>query len=1068
MKKELLNDLILAVANSPVEDEVAFTMLGEGFGDGFEDFYKAYKQPEGIATLPVVYAMAMYTLGVVDGNKENIVTPITDNVLQIVKRMHTCTRAEMITAIASRETCRDTCRGILRKQNRDNSAQMISKILSNRFDIVYQQFLEDFQVNSAINFRFTGSFVDHVAYSFQNIFLPSHRRDVWETINRLDTANSALDFCRETELDSGELGDFPVGDLVSAIGQADRAMFLHTGHSQRAYGVIYDLVALLIELKSAEKIEQANIAGAERNSKFKFEYASDTSVFYGDPSHSRACSEKGILNKITNATELTEYIYRQLESKKFSLSEVYTLRAEMMRLGNVSAEGNNSPWGDASKRPLEFLDSKGSLQLHGTFDLIVKGVIAADTLLKAMEARGMNVVDMYNKEIYHDFNVIRHLDFLSSFKHVPLIIELQKQATLIDLPTPDHGESPLTHFSGLLRSVIGPESASWYSKHRRQNAELFGLLDNNRLRELAPPESKALNLFKLQEALHSFPRTIDSYRESCRMDFRHWLLEPPATSMLHVNSKDRYYNCFYLKNREAAAHYLEDSSALRESALTVIGMRSMVLTAEICTIVSGYRQFKKEWLGICAPLRKRFIVESPDLHGIKSYDPEKFIDISAVAQNAGWRLAMEERPGAFIHSPEGYAPAGTDPDVTAGLGFTSYLGMKYTGTGVAEKMAKQLAGVKYKQQIDTYIKWYSRLAEVQYSIMDCLKAILHDAYFLRLIGSPVPTPQAIARSDRLLDGFKTGCFLYSDLDSYLDIINEAKRGKTQLRWETIENGIESAVPLNTCMLDLLFDADAMRASDEAAGMTLFSSYYDSISERDRPSVKLARLFATVEQETCYLLLLRDAFDLLVPYVEEKEDTPAMLVNELNSRFSVIDSLSGERPTVSSKCCILTLTDGSIASRDVEECASQNVKAQVKAAALCAEVFNPMRTLLLSMVTESQKEITSMMNYSINGVNADLQKLEACGRACSTCSGPAPIPEFEELRRATKANNAGFLSINNVALTVSESGTPYYIYRNGLLVFKSRDGYEIYQNRGSAAEYNFYKRIIQKAWAYVCS
>lgn len=1058
MKKELLHNLVLAVANSPVPDEVAFAMVTSEFEDSFDQFYKEYQHKESGGMTPAIYAMAMCVLQYCPDSNQNIVHTITNDVVNIIKRMHVETRVEMITHLACRATCKQGCRDVLRKQSSDRSAVMYNKLQSNRFDTVFEMFISDFKQSSASGYAFTGSFSQYVITSFYRIFYTNRKRDIWGIINRIDTGKSDFDFCREIDVTTEELGDFPIAELVRAIGQANILLFKHTGHDDRSYGICYDIVALLIEIMAKRKVDEANKRSQLRGASIRFKYDRDGSVFYDDPSQRSSEAKKGIVVKIDNAWEIVEYIYDCLEEHRFSLDSIYALRIEAMRKGCKAPEGRNCPWGNSKFEPAHSVDSENGVQVYETFNIIAKGIISAHSLLMAMKARGMNIIDSYNKNLFLQFGLIRHADFLSELPYIPRIMELQERALLCDIPIPENGETPLVPFNELLRQHAGAETnGKWDVKHNRQNGELFGLLDNTRLKQLVPTDSVQTVTYQTRACLLTLPRCAEVLvRDPTFTMFTFGLLQPPSALMHTTAQANMYFNRFFVNNKEAAAYYLSGRSAnLRDSKLSVIGMQSFGFVLTGGNLVNLGASSGAVWCGVDAPLRSA-ILSKDTLSGTQpEFEVEDFWAACTGATRSGILASTQLISGDQIVDFMGLRETFHENP----LGFSAYLGLTYRGTGVSDMLEKQLKTTKYKAALEQYFAWYSRLAEVQFSIMDCLKAVLHEAYCLIL--SKSSKKQSVKQGTQLWRSFNNGCFNEGILDSYLKCLYETKN----IDWLTISpNGTDSAIPVNRTMLDLIFNYDTAKQQDEKLGVTALASYYSEVSEHDSPAKRFAKLYATVEYETAYLLLLRDAFEVVAPFGDR---TPPLLVCEMNSRFGVLSNLRVDTPEQLALATIITLTRGSISSADVDKSASRNFQTQLKAASLCAETFQSLASQVKEFILWNQRDITNSLNYTLAGANDEREKLYSCGRACFTCSGPAATPEFAQLRAKTTHDETGFLTFNNTLLTVIEDTTPYYIFVNGMIVSKTRGEFAIYQTAQDVESDIFYRHIIEKALNSIC-
>lgn len=445
----------------------------------------------------------------------------------IVRRFVQCPRGEMFVELASRECVYDAIKTQLKHSNNEKSVRMYNILNnSNRPQAIFDMFKQNFAERSATAYYWSGSFLRFLMntyiYYFYNTVL---RKDIWSELKSQDTAKA------EQEMDVHNLNyneqtatptDLYIHDWLVAIGEANWKLFRHTGQGDKVNGVMYDLVYLLISYLISKSLDEVN----EQFDDFRVEFADPYDWFSGKR-HNR-----NVWAKISNAKQLLPTMFEHVRSGNFNTTKIMDFRREAYKLGRSNTQGTNPVWlsenksseGEASL----FFDTEYGRYNYDAFETILRGVTAAYSLLRALKARGYNIIETYlETRGYPDArgnplmfsalftlpSIYRHMDYLSSLKYLPLMVEFQQKSGDEYKKGKSQGENDLgsgelLDFDGMVHEYAG--SAVHTEAHiiaNRRYAYNRGLLYKPRLKNRDALTSDYEKKRSVTSFLTAFPYT---------------------------------------------------------------------------------------------------------------------------------------------------------------------------------------------------------------------------------------------------------------------------------------------------------------------------------------------------------------------------------------------------------------------------------------------------------------------------------------------------------------------------------------------------------------------------------
>ena len=446
----------------------------------------------------------------------------------IVRRFIQCPRGDMFVELASRECVYDAIKAQLKRDNNERSMRMYNILNnSNRPQAVFDMFKQNFAERSSTAYYWSGSFLRFLMntyiYYFYNTIL---RKDIWSELKSQDTAKA------EQELDVHNLNyqeqavaptDLYIHDWLIAIAEANWKLFRHTGQGEKVNGLMYDLVYLLIGYLMSTSLEEVN------------GQLDDFRVEFTDPYdwHSGLRNNRNVEAKINNAKQLLPTMFEYIRSGNFNTTKIMDFRREAYKLGRSNTQGTNPVWRSENKssegEASLYFDTEFGRYNYKAFETILRGVTAAYSLLRALKTRGYNIIETYlETRGYPDArgkplmfsalftlpSVYRHMDYLSSLKYLPLMMQLQQKNSEMyqrgkEPQEGDIGSGELLDFDGMVHEYAG--SIVHTEKHiisNRRFAYNRGLLYKPRLKNRDALTSDYEKKRSVTSFLTAFPYTF--------------------------------------------------------------------------------------------------------------------------------------------------------------------------------------------------------------------------------------------------------------------------------------------------------------------------------------------------------------------------------------------------------------------------------------------------------------------------------------------------------------------------------------------------------------------------------
>lgn len=461
-------------------------------------------------------------------------------------------RWELLVRVMQREPYRKAVRQVLYRMNKhqDTYRAINSKT---KFEPVYFKFVEWFSKYS-IGAYTQEAFTGFVKKAFENFYYKQFKKDIWATLREVDFAHKEADMKQSLSIQKLkviEKSDVYINPLLTNIYVANRLLFKHSGHTLNT--IVYDIFHLIINYRINKYLNEVN----KYFTTFSIQLI-DTGLPTEDAKELGMSSiPKGAFSKISNAKDMIPKLYEYIASRKLNSLFIGDLRDYAFTLGKMATSDSNCIWNldDLTKETQFYLDDGKAIANYANFEIVMKGVLSAYTLIECIEARGFSVVDLYDPNYFKNINLIRSLDYLSSLQYKDLIQKLQNE------DVPNSKNDYLGTFDDLVYLRAGSaENNRMDNRERREKAYTFGMLKNPALKQ-NKVETPFDTLKSIYMQMTSIPKTILIYNEICSINnYNHKnTVEFPAEIIgSHLLQNTLSYNTFLNDKELLTLNYLRN------------------------------------------------------------------------------------------------------------------------------------------------------------------------------------------------------------------------------------------------------------------------------------------------------------------------------------------------------------------------------------------------------------------------------------------------------------------------------------------------------------------------------
>lgn len=375
-------------------------------------------------------------------------------------------------------------------------------------------------------------FTNFVMMVFKNMYFNGKRKDIFRSIREPDLArpNNAAKMVREREVVIQEVEDLLIHDHLVNIREANYTLFRRTGTGDGSDagsedgGIQYDLYYCLLCQLCKERVGKINkqmlaeyedfygvskrSASSRRSIAAKGEDKSDDFLKFVDlKDNSRDYpgipKNDTVRGKITNGTSVVLCIFDYIRQGKLNVQNMADLRNKCFRLGMTINAENVRVWKAAvSSFGLHDVDPIGGRTNHLQFDIILRGVISAYTLITEFHRRGFDLVESYNPALFIDSSIIRYLDYLSSVQHIDLIKKLQRESDAVT------GAPSLYDFEQMLINYGSSGNRDVTHLHKiKSDAVVRGFMKGSRIQKSDRPATKYDALLVVSGIFTAIPRS---------------------------------------------------------------------------------------------------------------------------------------------------------------------------------------------------------------------------------------------------------------------------------------------------------------------------------------------------------------------------------------------------------------------------------------------------------------------------------------------------------------------------------------------------------------------------------
>lgn len=1085
MKSDVIRMMTVAVAVSVPQDEVAFAMLNHDYIEGFEGFYrdtclklKRSQRSEIPVVLGVMINYAIKELPIlIPGCQALADLGSPAKLTEITGRFLTEDIASMLSSLAKRDTIRSCIKQFLHIKDKNN---MYALIESTKFEAIFTDFMKIFEESSAANFGFTGTFQDYVLHCFTHFYYPGHKREIWQNLRATDFARreSEQNITTAKILTPIRRDDLLIRNQLINISEVSDLMFNHSGQSEDARGVSYDIFYLIMNYLCEQKVTALN----ERLDTFKLLFV-DTQDRRSNR-YSSIPENKSIASKINNAKMLIPFLFEAIRKDEWSLNNLTELRAQCFELGKKDRDGKNCVWKDVQEKAetSRYFDVRGGGTAHNykAFDQIFKGVLSVHALMKAFEERGMCVVDTFDRvpTLFRDKRIPRGMDYLSSLQYVGTMLDLQDEGEHLPISSGD-----LLKFDDMVSEYAGSiQNNRGNIRRNRYLAISRGFDDNSKLKKKGELQSPFERLHSVADYMTAVPHGYEEYIFSWLEDNNNDLsCFPYISPMITLESGDvvagkyssLYNNKFFTTHAETAKYYLA-GLAQGEKALEDYSWHigTSLYSGYSYTRVENTRsgQVEKRYFLLYIPMEDKFLYCPEDSEDARA--PQFYCrDLSELQReindscfngrcNAWVDLTYAALPpyifNNFIKGDGGVDGQRYTKALDMSMGFDTFIGIENLNMS---EVTKRLDSInvypEYRSSVDRYVRWLGELSLIQNSYIDLLQTML--SYSLYVIRAPLSsiTGNDMRNGQILIESLLKSEFKENNLEWFFSKLDESLRlgviSKINTRWGTTSsNGGYQDVDLSC--LNLIYGT-AKQVKDKD---TLMYDLIDALSEYSTPAQRFVQLYNFVNTKLSFLRLLRDAYDLLFNVIIVDLST---LCCELNARFEV------EATLVSSKDNIGNGGLSDIKFALLDSLTNDDIMNFVgRARRENWQNFSILCDGILSYFKQSRQEISNLVDYDISASPSTKSRFQEFGSMfflIGMYTEPLVRNVLQDITDKCLEDDAGFLLCKNSYFKGISGKTEYYVHRTGhMLEVTGSEMKPVTFDFSKESDRRFYESIIK--------
>ena len=1080
MRADIVRQLTVAVAVSVPQDEAAFEMLQL---DYIEEFMRYYNQKvhaartEGQAVPAVLDEMinfAIKELPIRQPNCQSLSDLLTDKKkVEIRRRFIEESIEHMLTSLAKRDQIRDSIRQFLHIKDKRNTHAVID---ATRLEPVVTGFLTMFEESSAASFQFTGTFLEYVMHCFSHFYYPSHKKDIWQNLTSVDFAKreAETNMTAVTMLTPRRDDDLLIHDLLINISEVNDLMFNHSGQSEDARGVSYDIFYMLIYHLCQKKVDALNsrLRGKPDGVNSQVKGFQLQLIDERDRKETRngLVENKGIANKISNARMLIPILFDMVQRGEWTLDNLTEVRDTCFGLGKKDRDGKNCVWRDVQLKAetSRYFDMKDTAHNFKAFEKIFKGVLSAYALMNAFEERGMYIVDTYkrNPRLFEDKRIPRSVDYLSALEHVDLILKMQEDGdTPAALNSSNHGE--LLRFEDMVREYAGSEQNN-HANIRDNRAHAFsrGLLGpNTRLKQAGEFQTPFEQLQSAADYMTAVPRGFEEYVLMLAKENRlpaHFapevILAPSDVVKGKYNSL--YNNKFMTENPDIAEYYLyrvakgeEQLSSyewhIGNSLLPSLAYRRVAqneqgqpyISEMYCLYISLIDAFLlinpiesddgSSPMLLCRNLNQlQLEVNDSFFNGRRNAELEmQFQSIPSHAFNPFIRMNFRDGDAREVA-------------LDKSMGFDTFLGIENYGTPDVQNRLKSIKVYpKYRSSVERYISWMSDISRVQYSYVELMQTMLSFGIFMSRCSLSGITGRDQTEGAKLVSSLIRSEFTESNLAwffSHLEECNISKLLKVDMRWNTVNTSVVEFTGLDLSVLDILYD----RGGEQYQKGTLMYELYTSLRDYETAPQRFVQLYNFISTKLSFIRVLRDAYDLVFNVVATGLSTFGC---ELNSRFDIESTMTSGKDNVGaggmldSKYALIDTIPVENTMRYVGLARQSNWK---NFSVLCDD--------LLDYFSQCRLDISQLVDYDVSASSSMQSKFKEWGSAfyaIPTYNHPIVMDCLKDIRAKSRVDDSGFLMAHTSYFKGHCGDSEYYVHISGRMV-------EISPNYTGPASFDF--------------
>lgn len=1054
MQSDAIRLLTVAIAVSVPQDEVAFSMLQRDYILGFEQYYKERTKERRMAGMKddPVYLDEMINYAVKElpirvPNCRSLTGLYSEaKKMEIKRRFISENVSQMLTRLAKRETIKSNIRQTLHAQDRQKNHAAID---STKFDSIFTDFMVMFEESCAASFRFEGEFTAYVVYSWKNYYYASHNRDIWRILRDVDFAK------RETEMPSTEihhieevqLHDLHIHELIINIVAINDLLFSHSGQTDDARGVCYDIFYLILNYLCSNKVK-------ELNSKMEGIQLSLVDELDRRENRNGLSENKSIASKISNAKELVTFLFDCIRRGEWSLDNIIELRDKCFMLGKKDRDGKNCVWKDVYKKAetSRYLDMKTTPHNYIAFDKLIKGVLSVYSLMMALEERGASLVASYPTlaRVFNDKALSRNIATLQDLEYIDMMEQLQK-APLEDC---QHGD--LLTFPEMVHEYAGSDDNNQsHIVGYRNNAKLLGLLDNPILKQRGNLQTPFQRLKSVAAAITAIPCSYEAYVFSlyaCKnVPSR---IAPLATlspyDVVKGSFSNIYYNKYLANDPSKSAYYLYKVASKEQSMLTFewhIGNGLLpCVTFERIVGFEGERPIVDSTYCLYVPLVDKFLLcpftdvdeqvtklPTDDIHNLRQITMSYIFDGRQMALlSSGYRavplpvlnlLLRESDDAGKVQSMS------SEVAVANSLGFDSIVGIDNL---LAPNILRAFKNIEvyseYQAPVDRYMKWMGEISLLQNSVVDILQLMYSYGLYLALNGSDGTSIEEINRGRELVYSLLKSEFKEENLVWFFSVLENYRAKKTlqkiDFQWSNVSATQIEFTSIDLSCLNVVYGNDLPDCERDS----LMYDLIKSLSSYDTPAKRFVQLYNFLNVRLNFLRLLRDAYDISFNFISTDLST---LGCELDSQFKIEETLNSTKMGLNAgglmdiKYALLDTIPIEDMTRFISDIRLSN-----------GTYFSVLCDKLFEYFDKCRQDIASLVDYEVSkGQNIQSEFIEF--GSLFYAIGPYPnkfvLDLLGDIRPKAKTDDAGFIIMKNSYLRGHSGNSEFYIHITGRML-----------------------------------